>query len=53
MNRKSFRLWLTEKWYEHCDEILTFSGRKPEYPLQDYFHRYKWWLKALYRKEND
>ena len=53
MKRKSFRHWLTEKWYQHCDEILTYSGHMPEYPLKEYFHRYKWWLKALYRKENE
>ena len=48
---KPFRNWLTEKWMQHCDEIYDWTGKTPDYPLREYFNRYRWFLKALYRKE--
>lgn len=46
----AFRAWLTNKWYEHKDEVDRWGGE----PFADagvYFRTYKWWLKTLYKKE--
>lgn len=47
----NFRAWCQEKWYEHCDEILSWSGHNVKYLSSDYFGKYKWWLKRQYRAE--
>ena len=51
LQEKPFRRWLSEKWMQHCDEIYDWTGKSPDYPLREYFNRYRWFLKALYRKE--
>jgi hypothetical protein len=50
MKDSHFRRWLQEMWYEHCDEILLWSHSKVQYPSSEYFRKYKWWLRAMYRK---
>ena len=51
--RKSsnFRRWLTKIWAEHQEEIFQVTGKPCEYDLQDYFLKYKWWLKTIYQRE--
>jgi hypothetical protein len=39
----TFRNWLHELWLQNCDEHREF-GELP-YSQQEYFQRYKWWLK--------
>lgn len=46
-----FRHWLTEKYMQHKDECEWWQTI-PEKTLQEYFNKYKWWLRTLYRKEN-
>lgn len=46
-----FRLWLQERWYQHVLEIEEWTGRVPDYPLEEYFRRYKWWLKREYKHQ--
>ena len=48
-----FRQWLRRKWVEHCDEIEAFHGKPCDYHLEDYFRKYKWWLKAIYQREQN
>jgi hypothetical protein len=48
---KPFRQWCREKWYEHCDEVELWSGRRVAYLSSEYFNMYKWWLKREYRHE--
>jgi hypothetical protein len=43
----SFRLWLSELWRENCEEHDLW--KQPRYSLQEYFARYKWWLRREYR----
>lgn len=50
-NSTRFRTWLREVWYEHCDEILSITGHNPDYFYADYFAKYKWWLKAEYKRK--
>ena len=44
-----FRYWCTLKWYEHCDEVLAWTGQSPNYLSQEYFNKYKWWLRREFR----
>lgn len=43
-----FRAWVREKWFEHCDELLAWTGNSPCYLSKEYFEKYKWWLKREY-----
>lgn len=40
-----FRVWCTNKWFEHRDEVLEWTGHSPDYTPEQYFNKYKWWLK--------
>ena len=44
---KSFREWLQDLWRENCDENDGWG--QPRVTLQEYFTRYKWWLRREYR----
>lgn len=46
-----FRVWLQNMWLDHRDEVLSVSGRECDYDLSTYFHKYKWWLKAVYKHQ--
>ena len=53
MKQNSFRMWCTEKWFEHKDELEAYN-EKLEETSQQYFSRYKYWLKREYRhQQND
>jgi hypothetical protein len=47
MKSTDFRRWLHEIWMKNCDEHYTY-GELP-YTQQEYFQRYKFWLKREYR----
>lgn len=42
-----FRLWLQNIWYENCKEHEEHS--QLPYTLQEYWSRYKWWLRREYK----
>lgn len=44
----SFRRWLAEIWRENCEEYRSY-GQEP-LPLEVYWNRYRWWLRAEYRR---
>jgi hypothetical protein len=46
----SFRHWCQEKWYQHQDELLSY-GQPVCYSAQEYFNRYKFWLKREYKHQ--
>lgn len=47
-----FRLFCNEKWYEHKDEILAWTGKMlVEYDSKYYFTKHRWLLKKMF-KEN-
>ena len=48
MKQSSFRQWLTEKWFEHRTEVDAWTGAQPQYGVQEYFQKYKWWLRKEY-----
>ena len=43
----SFRIWLENLWRDNCAEHDEFN--EPRYTLQEYFAKYKWWLRREYR----
>lgn len=53
MNKDTdFRVWLRQKWFEYRDELEPLRGLiKEELNPNEYFIKYKWFLKQLYRKE--
>ena len=42
--KHSFRMWCQEKWFEHKDELESY-GQPLLYTADQYFARYKFWLK--------
>lgn len=44
---KPFREWLQDLWLENCEEKDSY--REPRLTLQEYFRRYRWWLRREYR----
>lgn len=49
----SFRAWCQEMWYQHVDECLTWEGFAPTASPQEYFTRYKHWLRREYRHQQN
>jgi hypothetical protein len=45
----TFRMWCQAKWYEHIDELIALGQPVPTYDIQQYFARYRWWLRREYR----
>ena len=44
----NFRNWCQQKWFEHVDELESYRQPLP-YTSQEYFAKYKFWLKREYR----
>lgn len=45
----SFRSWLEKMWYDHKMEVEIYTRKFPEYPKEEYFRKYRWWLKREYQ----
>jgi len=48
--KHSFRMWCQEKWFEHKDELESY-GQPLEHTAQQYFEKYKFWLKREYKHQ--
>ncbi len=46
-----FRQWITEKWFEYKDEVEQWEKREVVGTPQEYFNKWKWFLKAKYKQE--
>ena len=47
-----FRMFCREKWYEHKDEILAWTGQAlTEYGSDYYFRKHRWMLKSMYKDQ--
>ena len=44
---KPFSTWLENLWRENYSEHDDYN--EPRYTLQEYFAKYKWWLRREYR----
>jgi hypothetical protein len=47
----AFRAWLQDMWYQHLDELDSYGLTKPDYTSAVYFQRFRWWLRAEYRRQ--
>ena len=50
MKPNSFRMWCTEKWFEHKDELELY-GQPLCYDAKEYFAKYKFWLKCEFKHQ--
>ena len=54
MKDSPFRLFCTRKWFEHKDEILTWTGRPlTEYDDAYYFRKHRWLLKKMFQESQN
>ena len=49
--RKTFRQWVDEIWRDNCEEHLVYN--EAAYTQQEYFQKYKYWLKREYKYRVD
>ncbi len=49
----NFRIWCREMWFQHMDECLAWEGVEPTATPQEYFNKYKYWLKREYRHQHN
>ena len=47
----SFRHWCKEKWFDYISECQEY-GLPPVLDANQYFSKYKYWLKREYRHQN-
>ncbi len=50
MKDSDFRRWVQELWISNKEEHLTWN-EKP-YTIKEYWNKYKWWVRAQWRKRN-
>lgn len=46
----NFRSWCREMWYEHKAEMEAYGQTLP-YNAQEYFLKYKFWLKREFKHQ--
>ena len=52
MKESNFRLFCLNKWNDHGDEIMAWTGKPTTYNSQYYFNKHRWLLKQMY-KDNE
>ena len=50
MNESAFRIFCNEKWYQHKDEIFTWTGGMVEYEAHYYLTKHRWLLRKMYKE---
>ena len=48
-----FRLFCHEKWYEHKDEILLWTGDMVDYDSKYYYNKHRWLLKSMFKEQKN
>jgi hypothetical protein len=51
MHMSNFRHWVQELWMQHKDEYVDLKLPIPEDSVDEYFQKYKYWLKREYRHQ--
>lgn len=46
-SQPSFRDWLRNIWLDNCAEHESY--KELPYTMEEYFRKYKWWLRREYR----
>lgn len=49
----SFRHFCNQKWFEHKDEVFSWTGQPCKVTPEQYFSKYKWFLKTIYLKNKE
>ena len=44
-----FRLWVFRLWHENLEE--RFLHKEEQITIQEYWEKYKWWIKREYRHQ--
>lgn len=44
-----FRSWLNQIWFEHKTEFEMYNQKFPDYTQEEYFKKYRWWLKREFK----
>ena len=52
MINSPFRTFVYDKWFEYRDEVRQWEKREVEGSPEDYFKKYKWFLKEKYKQES-
>ena len=47
-----FRHYVYEKWFEYKDEVEQWERRQVTGSPEDYFNKWKWFLRAKYKADN-
>ena len=50
MKDSRFRLFCIEKWFEHKDEVMLWTGNLVEYDDAYYFRQHRWLLKRMFKE---
>lgn len=50
MKNSEFRRWVMELWLNNKEEHLNWN--QEPYTINEYWSRYKWWIKTEWRKKN-
>lgn len=46
-----FKQFCYDMWLAHKDEVFEWEKRLPDYNCQEYFARYKWMLKKMFKEQ--
>lgn len=49
MKTSGFRTFCMNKWFEHRDEIYSWTRKMVEYDSDYYFQKHRWLLKRMYQ----
>lgn len=49
MKHSDFRTWCRNIWLDNCEELQSY--KQLPYTLQEYFQKYKYWLKREYQHQ--
>jgi len=49
----TFREFVNDLWYEHKEEIHTWTGNYPIYEREKWFISNKWFLKHKFKNQGD
>jgi hypothetical protein len=49
VKQSAFRTWVRELWHENCEEHFIYG--EPKLSQEEYFQKYKFWLKREYRHQ--
>ena len=46
-----FRQFCQNKWFEHRDEIMDWTGKPVDYEAEYYFRQHRWLLRRMYQEQ--